>query len=147
MQNKSFFQKIILEFNKRNIRYILIGRQAVVLYGKPVTSFDYDLWVHPDDREKVFNILEKKGLSPSSTPEKKKPIVFFVKEFYKIDVFFVRKFGKLSFEECYERANIFKEGKFFIRVASPENLIKLKKMRHPLELKDKEDINFLKRFL
>jgi hypothetical protein len=42
------FKQIIQQFNSKLIRHVLIGRQAVVLYGAPVTSFDYDLWVSSD---------------------------------------------------------------------------------------------------
>jgi hypothetical protein len=30
------------------VRFLLIGRQACMLYGLPVLSFDYDLWAAPD---------------------------------------------------------------------------------------------------
>jgi hypothetical protein len=37
------FKQIIQQLNSNLVRYVIIGRQAVVLYGAPITSFDYDL--------------------------------------------------------------------------------------------------------
>ncbi len=145
MQNKKIYIKeIVKKFNKNRINYILIGRQAVVLYGLPVTSFDYDFWIKPTDREKTFEVLLKEDFEPSSKIKDKKPIVFFIKDIYKIDVFFVNGFGNLLFDDCFKRANIFKEKDFSIRVISIDDLIELKKFRGTELQKDKEDIEFLK---
>ncbi|MFN3966415.1 MAG: hypothetical protein ACK4JE_01790 [Endomicrobiia bacterium] len=141
---KSYIKEIIKKFNKNKVNYILIGRQAVVLYGLPVTSFDYDFWIRPTDREKTFNILLEENFEPSSALKDKKPIVFFIKDIHKIDVFFVNGFGNLLFDECFKRATIFKEKDFSLRVASAEDLIKLKNFRKEKTQKDKEDIKFLK---
>lgn len=35
-------------------RFLLIGRKALVAYGAPVMTADYDVWLHIDDIE-VFN--------------------------------------------------------------------------------------------
>jgi len=40
-------EDFIRELNKRHLRYLLIGGQAVTLYGSPVVSFDFDFWVDP----------------------------------------------------------------------------------------------------
>ncbi len=144
---KLYIKEIITKFNNATIRYILIGRQAVVLYGFPVLSFDYDFWVYPEDRDKLFDILLGEDFEPSSLLEDKKPIVFFIKQEYKIDVFFAKSFGKLSFEDCFNNAKLLSEGDFFIRVASPKDLIYLKQFRKPLKAKDKEDIKFLTKLI
>ena len=142
------FKKIIQKFNRRGVKYILIGRQAVVLYGAPLTSFDYDLWISSDYRKIIFDILEQLGFESSYDVEEKKPLITFIKEIFKIDVFFVKSFGKsISFEECFENSQIFKDEKtnFFIRVASIDDIIKLKKFRGTFRLKDIEDIEYLKK--
>jgi hypothetical protein len=142
------FQEIIKKFNLKGIRYILIGRQAVVLHGAPLLSYDYDLWVHPEDRENVYQLLTKSGFEPSHPLEKRRPIVFFILEIMKMDVFFVRAFANiLKFEECFQNSVLMKEekGNFYIRVASINDLIKLKAVRKPLRPKDREDIEYLKK--
>lgn len=141
---KTYIKEIIEKFNTANIRYVLIGRQAVVLYGFPVTSFDYDFWVHPEDRKKIFDALLNENFDSSSGINEKKPLVFFTKDIYKIDIFFAKSFGKISFEGCFNNAQIFRERNFYIRVASVEYLIELKKFRPTLSAKNSEDIKFLK---
>lgn len=138
---------IVEKFNANKIKYLLIGRQAVVLYGLPVTSFDYDFWIWPEDRQKIYKILSDEGFEPSVDIEEKRPIVFFVRDIYKIDTFFAKQFGKLKFEDCHKRAKIFSEKDFSIYIASPEDIIALKKFRSPLQAKDTEDIKFLTKIL
>jgi hypothetical protein len=87
--------KLIQRLNRENIRYLLIGRQSVVQYGAPLFSFDYDFWVHPDDKNATFEIIESFGLTSGleNKPDirKKKPIVIFDDdEGNKVDVFFTK---------------------------------------------------------
>ena len=141
------FKKIIRSFNRSGVRYVLFGRQAVVLHGAPMTSFDYDLWVSPADRTTVFHLMEEAGLDPTSTTAEKKPIVNFMNESLKIDIFFLKGFGRgIEFEDCFANSVIMKDGdgRFFIRVASIDDLIRLKSFRNTLRQKDREDIKYLK---
>jgi hypothetical protein len=48
---------------------LLIGRRACVLYGLPLLTADYDLWIAPADVEKVNQASVPFGLSPTLTPE------------------------------------------------------------------------------
>ena len=142
------FKQIIRQINSNLVRYVVIGRQAVVLYGAPVTSFDYDLWVSPEDRNKMFDILEENGFEASSESNDKRPLVTFVNDLMKIDIFFVKAFGRrINFDQCLINAVVVKDkgSDFFIRLASPDDLIKLKSFREPLRAKDKEDIAYLKK--
>ncbi len=142
------FKQIIQRFNNNLIQYVIIGRQAIVLYGAPVTSFDYDLWISSADREKVFDIMEQDGFEASSQKTAKRPLVTFVNDMLKIDIFFVKAFGKrINFDQCLKNAVIVKDqdSDFFIRLASPDDLIKLKSFREPLRAKDREDIAYLKK--
>jgi hypothetical protein len=52
------FFDLIREFNRRKIRYLIIGRRAVILYGGPVLTADHDLWVHPADKKKTFTFSQ-----------------------------------------------------------------------------------------
>lgn len=46
-------------------RVLLIGRRAVAALGVPVLTADYDLWIHPDDIEKLNGALHPLGLVPT----------------------------------------------------------------------------------
>jgi hypothetical protein len=50
-------------------RVLLIGRRAMVAYGLPVLTADYDLWVHADDIALLNTTLEPLGLVPTHRPE------------------------------------------------------------------------------
>ncbi len=50
-------------------RALLIGRRALVLLGLPVLTADYDLWVHPEDIERLNAAVAPFGLEPSQPPE------------------------------------------------------------------------------
>lgn len=144
--------ELIREFNRKNIRYILIGRQAVVQYGANLFSFDYDFWVHPDDKKKTYQIIKSFGLTSKYLPDDRHPIdIFTDDEGNKVDVFFVKSMANrirrifIEFNDTFKNAVIKRdvEGDFFLRVPCIDDLIKLKKLGS-LSAKDKEDIEYLR---
>lgn len=150
MRRQYLLEEIIQKLNKLNIRYLLIGRQAVMLYGSPVFSFDYDFWVHPKDKGKLFKYLEDElELEPGRSREEKRPVFsFHSNSADKIDVFIVKKITNnenetLSIDECLKRAKIISspDSNFSVRVPCIDDLIKLKKIGK--RAKDKEDIKYL----
>jgi hypothetical protein len=145
----SLFKEIIRRFNKEKIRYLLIGRQAVMFYGAPLFSFDYDFWIHPEDKSKTYQILEERlDLEPSYPIESKRPIVSFLSiSGEKIDVFFVRKITNkdgetFDIDEVLRRSIMVKDKNFAIRLPHIDDLIGLKKIGE--RPKDLEDIEYLK---
>jgi len=50
-------------------RVLLIGRRAMVAYGLPVLTADYDLWIDPDDVEALNAALVPLGLRPTRPPD------------------------------------------------------------------------------
>ncbi|MBN1773383.1 MAG: hypothetical protein JXB32_19130 [Deltaproteobacteria bacterium] len=50
-------------------RALLIGRRAMVAYGLPVLTADYDLWIDPDDVEALNAALAPLGLRPTRPPD------------------------------------------------------------------------------
>jgi hypothetical protein len=50
-------------------RVLLIGRRALVAYGLPLLTADYDLWVHIDDIAALNAALRPLDLSPNRSPE------------------------------------------------------------------------------
>lgn len=142
--------KLIDKFNKKDIQYLLIGRQAVIQYGAPLVSADFDFWVHPRDRQRTFDILVKEfEAEPSCDVSTKRPFIHFYLREDNVDVFFVKtistsKGKKLQFDECYKNSVRKSESKtdFFVRIPSLADLIKLKETGRE---KDKVDIDYLKK--
>ena len=144
------FVDLIRKFNRRHIRYLVIGRRAVILYGGPVLTADHDLWIHPDDKKKTLSFLsEELGFELSHPPETEKPIVTCFSGMRKYDLFFqrsVRNIEKetIDFEQCYADATVkedTKEGISF-RIPSIDDLIRLKRIRKS-NIKDEQDIEYL----
>jgi predicted nucleotidyltransferase len=84
----------IVESN--NIPYALIGGVAVKSLGRPRVTHDIDLFVRPDDANKVLEVLEKKGF----TSQKRDPFWLFKawKGDILVDVIF-KSSGDIYFDE------------------------------------------------
>ena len=147
-------ETIVKKLNELNIRYLLIGRQALIFYDAPVSSLDFDFWIHPDDKDKVYDYLhDSLGFEPTYDRAEKKPLVIFYGALNKIDVFFFRKITNtdgetLDIDECLINSNEIHEPglDFFVRVPSIDDLLKLKKVQRETaqeEQKDAEDIAYL----
>ena len=141
---------LLREFNRQNIRYLIIGRRAVILYGGPVLTADNDLWVHPADKRKALSLLlEEFDFELSHPPDTKKPIVTGFSGMRKYDLFFQksvrnREDETIEFEECYKNS-VTKEdvgANLSFRIPSVDDLIRLKKIRKP-NIKDEQDIEYL----
>jgi hypothetical protein len=48
--------KVIQLFNEHNVRYLLIGGQAIRLEGMPRFSMDWDFYIPPKDMENISKI-------------------------------------------------------------------------------------------
>jgi hypothetical protein len=144
------FSVLIRKFNRENIRYLIIGRRAVVLYGGPVLTGDYDLWIHPEDKKKTLSfLLDELDFELSHPPDTRRPIVTAFSGMKRYDLFFQRSVRTvdretIDFEACY-RDSVLKEdpgNKLAFRVPSIDDLIRLKKIRQP-NAKDGQDIEYL----
>ncbi len=138
--------------HKAEIRYLLIGRQAMIAHGIPVQTFDYDLYIDGaiENEKKFIEVAENFDLFPSKPLEKmKESFMFKLENDITIDVFRCKKIinqegEAILFEEIYKNRNVIKdETGFFVNVPCIDDLIKLKKTdRH----KDIADVQFLKKF-
>jgi hypothetical protein len=145
----SFF-KLIRELNRRKIRYLIIGRRAVILYGGPVLTADTDLWIHPEDKKMALSLLlDKLGFEISHPPDTKRPIVSGFSGLKKFDLFFQKGVKNIEneaieFEDCYKNSVLKKDSKENVsfRIPSIDDLIRLKKIRKP-NVKDEQDIEYL----
>lgn len=139
---------LLREFNRQNIRYLIIGRRAVILYGGPVLTADNDLWIHPADKRKTLSLLlEKFGFELSHPPDTKRPIVTGFSGMKKYDLFFQRSVRNMEgetieFEECYKNSTTKRDVDLSFRIPSIDDLIRLKKIRKP-NVKDEQDIEYL----
>lgn len=149
-QKEVSFFKLIRELNRVKVRYLIIGRRAVILYGGPVLTADTDLWIHPEDKRRVLSLLlDRLGLEISHPPDTKRPIVSGFSGSKKYDLFFQRSVKniedeKIEFEDCYKNSVLKedpREGISF-RIPSIDDLIRLKKIRKP-NVKDEQDIEYL----
>ncbi|MEK6591106.1 MAG: nucleotidyl transferase AbiEii/AbiGii toxin family protein [Nitrospinota bacterium] len=61
MDFKVVLEKLLNAFEKKNIRYALMGGFAMGLWGGSRSTVDLDFLVHRDDREKAHKILTDIG--------------------------------------------------------------------------------------
>ena len=137
----------IKSLNKEDVRYLLVGRQALVQYGAPLQSFDYDFYIAPelDNLKKIIKIAHKFHMEiEPSDPQKVLKLTLHADNL-KVDVFRARRYsvkgGSLFFEEMYENRTVFKKGKFKIDVPSLADLRRTKLIRNTA--KDREDLKYI----
>jgi len=144
---------IIHLFNKKKVRYMLIGSMALSMHSAPFGSADWDFWVHGENRGEVYKILGKFRLSGDYAAAEKKPLVIFTgDDYFKLDVFFVKAFSNrkkninLSFNDTYERAVIKKDpkGDFFVRVPTLDDLLTMLQVIEQPRLQHIKHIEYLK---
>ncbi len=135
----------------RGVRFLVIGRQAMILYGAPALTFDWDLWVHPDDRQAALSwLVGERGFESSRGVDDPVPIVSVFGGARKMDLFFYRAVRNiegedLTIEDALAASVEFADPDdpaFRVRVPCPEHLVLLKKLR-PRNAKDEEDIRYL----
>lgn len=143
------FFDIVKDFNRMGIRYLIIGRRAVVLYGAPVLTADYDFWIDSKEKDRVLSYFVKKGCSLSNSEDSIKSIIHVYAGIKKIDLFFHKAIQNLEgelleFKSCYQNATIKEDPKeaIFFYIPSIDDLIKTKKIREK-NVKDLQDIEYL----
>ena len=142
--------QFLKDIHENGVRYLLMGRQAIIAYGGPVQTMDYDIYVDKAEKniDLLLKIAENYELYPSiSKAEIKKHYKFKLENNFAIDIFCFKHFSvgkreKLSFNELYERRNVFKgETGLEINLPSIDDLIELKRLGS--RPKDIEDIKYL----
>jgi len=132
------------------VKYLLIGRQAVIAYGGPVQSMDYDIYIDgsEENTNKLLEIAAGFELHPSiSKKELRKSFKFKLENEILVDVFRAKalsssRTGKITFEEIYKRKVLAKDlSGLEINLPSLDDLISLKKLRS--SPKDLLDIQYL----
>ena len=62
------FKRLVMELEKQEVRYALVGGVAVAFYTEPRFTQDIDLLVESEDFKKAESILEKAGYFESGLP-------------------------------------------------------------------------------
>jgi hypothetical protein len=141
---------VIREFNRLEIRYLIIGRRAVILYGGPVLTGDNDIWISGSDKKRtLFLLKEQFGFELSHPVDTRRPIVTGFSGMKKYDLFFHKGTStieneKVEFDACYKNSVRVEDParSVFFRVPSIDDLIRLKKIRSP-NVRDEQDIEYL----
>lgn len=139
-------EKIAREFDRLKIPYMVIGGQAVLVYGEPRFTKDIDitLGVGAQDAEKILNILTQIGFQPS----KEDPIEFAKRTFVLpsvdtetgIPVDFAFSFSEYE-AQAIARAKPIQFGSVLVRIVALEDLIIHKVVAG--RPRDLEDVNVL----
>ncbi|MBI5368353.1 MAG: hypothetical protein HZA54_15060 [Planctomycetes bacterium] len=142
---------LLKAMNGAGVRYLVIGRQAWLLYGLPVQTFDYNLWVDPaqGNVRALIEVAEPFGLSPSIPEEALPRRPFFrFENGTRIDVWKVREFALVSgealrFETAYARRETRRDDARGLALPVPciTDLVFLKRLGN--RPKDREDIRML----
>jgi len=124
----SLIEKIAGELSREGIPYMILGGQAVLLFGEPRLTRDIDitLGAGPEALPRVQLVLERVGLEPLA-PD---PATFVAKTMVlpardqatglRVDLIF----SNSSYErEALQRARVIKVGQTEVRFISPEDLI------------------------
>jgi hypothetical protein len=144
--------RFLIALNRARVRWLLIGRQALVHYGVPAQTMDFDLWVDPTpvNLRKLLRVARAMGLSgPDRAADLEgRPCFSLFGGTLKLDVFKVRRFRNLEgetidFATAYRRRVTARaEGDpLAIPLPSLRDLRALKRMR--AGEKDREDLRYL----
>ncbi|WPU64148.1 nucleotidyltransferase [Peredibacter starrii] len=113
---------------KSSIPYAIIGGVAVKSLGRPRVTHDIDLFVRPDDAEKVLEVLEAKGF----TTQKRDPFWLFKawQDEILVDVIF-KSSGDIYFDEEV-RAHVRRVPYLgsYVNAISPEDFLVIKAAAH-----------------
>lgn len=142
----------LIGLSRARVRWLLIGRQALVHYGVPAQTMDYDLWVDPlpANVKKLLRVARELGLAPRETVKQleSRPLFSLFAGTLKVDVFKVRKFTNLDgvtieFASAYRRRVIarVKGDPLAPPLPSIRDLATLKRMRDGAS--DREDLRYL----
>lgn len=144
--------QFLIALNRARVRWLLVGRQALIHYGAPVQTMDYDLWIDPRTAnvEKLLRVAHEHGLkAPGSAKDlEARPLFSLFGGTLKVDAFKVRRFTNLDgetidFASAYRRRVVPRvEGDPLAPpLPSIRDLRMLKRMRDSAS--DREDLRFL----
>lgn len=136
ISNPNIWNKIIKEFNKKKLKYILVGAAALTIHGLPRSTLDIDIYIPARGKtlDKLFKITNSLGLhseqksilnlihSPALFANQW--ICFSHRGQDILDVFLSKE---KEFNKLYKHSKIKKDKTLSIRVASLNDIKKMKK--------------------
>ena len=154
------YEEILIEFQKKEVKYVIVGGIAINLHGFLRSTADMDILVDMTDEnlKKIVNILKKKGyhvkqpVDPMGIANEKtrhdwihgknmKAFNFYKENEYKeVDIIIE---SPISYQEAKKNALQLKIGSMKISVISIDDLIKMKS--HTGRDVDQKDIKQLKK--
>lgn len=141
---------LVSNFNKHNVRFILIGGFAMAFHGHVRATHDIDFWIEntPENMEGLKQALIDCGITEAHVMRNTTQLVGGFTVFnmmssgFQIDLMHnLKAFKEIDFSTCYERVQMADYYGVSIPVLNAEDLLKEKKeTNHP---KDQTDISFL----
>jgi hypothetical protein len=78
------FKRLVMELERQEVRYALVGGVAGAFYTEPRFTQDIDLLVESDDFKKAESILEKAGYFESGLPRSFRNVAIELHRFLKV---------------------------------------------------------------
>lgn len=130
-------------------RVLLIGRRAVIAWGIPVMTADYDVWIPSDDAALLNAALEPLDMYPTRPPDEARRVGrYAVQNGERVDVLVARSVStvegeRVPFEDLWQRREEIEVAPgVLLSVPSIDDLILTK--RFAARPKDAEDIRLLR---
>ncbi len=123
-------KKVFESFQKHEVKYLVIGGIASILYGVPRATFDLDILIEstPDNAQRLLDSLSDAGLGTASLTDVREILsneITVFKDWVRIDV--QTTTPGLNFQEAWNHRKIMTfQGQTFY-LASKEDLISSKK--------------------
>ena len=143
---------ILRELYVRDIPYLLVGRQALVLLGAPLMTVDYDFYLSPEREhlDELLALARDKSLEVSKKTPHKQPFFSLLGDTLKLDFFRARTYSlkngvTFTFEELFARKRVIPVEDFAVYVPPIKDLIRTKQIRN--SPRDREDIKYLQALL
>lgn len=142
-------KELLILLLESNVDYMLIGGYSVIYYGYNRGTNDMDLWLMPDNQNKLklLQALKKFGINPADLKKLEaldftETRMFFIGEAPdKID--FLTKVQNVVWEEAIRNVNYFEYEGHLIPIVDFEDLILMKMASN--RLKDKADVEELQK--
>jgi hypothetical protein len=150
MESEVFLDPVefLRELYARDIPYLLVGRQALVLLGAPVMTADYDFYLSPEPEhlDELLALASERSLEVSKKAPHKEPFFSLLGDTLKLDFFRARTYSPrigaaFTFDELFARKRVVPVEDFSVYVPPIEDLIRIKRIRN--SPKDREDIKYL----
>lgn len=155
------YKELLIELEKNDIKYLVIGGIAVNLYGHPRVTKDLDLMIsfEKENMDRFIKIVKSLKLKPRVPVEPEELADKSKREFWKneknmkvfsfynpendLEVVDIMIQDYIDFDSSYVRRENLYDGKMSIKVISIDDLIKLKQIAN--RPRDKDDIEVLKK--